>query len=673
MPVIVFSRCGLILNGSRFPEFYLKEKEMNQEMKLGKLFSDGAVIQRRQFIPVWGETAPGSVVKATLAGVSAFGASSSNGDFLFRLPPIEQAGGPHTLVVENLSNGEKIEVRDILIGEVWLASGQSNMGFTMGSSPDQLEEFLAENHDPSTLRMLTVGRSATSAPQDSFEGEWLYSDAQNTPAFSAVALWFGSKLRERLGVPVGIIASSWGGTIIEAWTSRNTLIRNPDVASAIQEYEQRIAGDAIWKAADVGKIIPSRFGAEVKGDPGNKGEGFGWAKPEFDDSAWVDFNVPGFWTSEGLAGNGAVWIRREFELPVEWAGKDLILELGGIDKHDVTYFNGVQVGATGKGFEEAFCYSARKYTVPGRLVSGGKAMIAIRAFSFLFDGSFNGDALRYRIYPAGCAGQAVSLAGTWKFGVEADFGKVPCPTPRTAAGPNVPNTWSILFDGMIRPLIPYAIRGAIWYQGESNAGTVASSAAYQRLMADMINDWRFCWGQGDFPFHMVQLANFRTPCPYDAESPWAVLRESQRRVCEQLPGVGMAVAVDCGEAADIHPKDKRSVGFRLAYSSLYNDYGCEDVVPGGPLPKQTVIENGAVRVRFEHAQGLHFDGSPRGFYLAGGDGEFFPADSVEIDGSSVVLRSSKILRPVHVRYSWSDNPDGNLYNNMRLPASPFEA
>lgn len=643
-------------------------------MKLGKLFSDGAVIQRRQPVPVWGETAPDSVVKATLAGVSAFGVSSGGGDFLFRLPPIEAAGGPHTLTVENLTTGESVEVHDLLIGEVWLASGQSNMEFSLGSSPVQLEDFRRMNREPSTLRMITVAKNASGALQTSFEGQWLYSDDQNVPAFSAVALWFGYKLRERLGVPVGIIASSWGGTIIEAWTSRNTLMRNPAVASVLQEYEQRLAKDPIWKNARLDRIVPPRFGANIKGDPGNKGEGLGWAKPGFDDSAWTDFAVPGCWTSNGLAGNGAVWIRREFELPADWAGRELVLDLGGIDKHDVTYFNGVKVGASGKGFDEAFWCSLRRYAVPGNLVSGGKALIAIRAFSFVFDGSFNGEPKHYKLYPAGRPDQAISLAGIWKFCVEVDFGKVSASlSPRTTAGPNMPNTWSILFDGMIRPLIPYAIRGAIWYQGESNAGSIPASAAYGRLMTDMIRDWRFQWGQGDFPFHLVQLANYRTPCSYDANSAWAVLREGQRFACENLPGVGMAVAIDCGDSSDIHPKDKRSVGFRLAYQSLYKDYGCEDIVPGGPLPKQVSIENGAIRVRFETAQGLHFDGEPRGFYLAGADDEFLPADSAEIEGASVILRSAKIERPMRVRYAWADNPDGNLYNAVHLPASPFEA
>ncbi len=642
-------------------------------MKLGKLFSDGAVIQRRHPVPVWGKTDPNCVVQATLAGARAYGMSSAAGDFLLRLPPIDLAGGPHVLAVENTRTGDRIEVRDILIGEVWLASGQSNMEFCMGSSPVQLEEFRRINQDPSTLRMITVEKSASTALQSDFEGQWCYSNDQNVAAFSAVALWFGYRLRERLGVPVGLVVSSWGGTVIEAWTSRNTLAADPEQASFLREYEQRLAEDPVWRDPDLG-ASSSRFGSSVKGDPGNKGVALGWAEPGFDDSAWTDFRVPGSWTDEGLAGNGAVWIRREFDLPPEWAGKELVLELGGIDKHDVTYFNGVQVGASGKGFEEGFWCAVRRYSVPGNLVRPGKNLIAIRAFSFLFDGSFNGKPELYRLYPAGGdPSHALPLAAIWKFCVEVDFGKVRPPDIRTKGGPNVPNTWSILFDGMIRPLIPYAIRGAIWYQGESNAHSIEGSARYRKQMEDLIRDWRFFWGQGCFPFHLVQLANYRTETSYDEKSTWAVLRESQRLACRNLPNVDMAVAIDCGEADDIHPKDKRSVGFRLAAASLHNDYGCEDVLPSGPLPREISMEKGAIRIRFEYAQGLHFKGSPRGFYLAESTtASFLPADSVEIDGPSVVVRSGKLAHPVHVRYAWADNPDGNLFNGADLPASPFE-
>ena len=643
-------------------------------MKLCKLFSRGAVLQRRQLIPVWGETAPNSIVKASVAGVSAFGVSSSSGDFMLRLPPVETAGGPHVLTVENISNGEKTEIEDVLIGEVWLASGQSNMEFRMGNSPVQLDEFREMANDPATLRMFNVGQCASSAPQkDCLTGKWMYSDKLNSPDFSAVALWFAYKLREKLGVPVGVIHSSWGGTFIESWIGRETLMNNPEVAPLIRGYEQRLATDEFWDTALENLAAPSRFGSNVKGDPGNKGETLGWAKPGFDDSAWIDFDVPGSWTDRKLAGNGSVWIRREIEIPAAWEGKELELRLGGVDKHDVTYFNGVKVGASGQGFDEAFWNVSRFYKVPAELVKAGRAVIAIRAFSFIFDGGFGGRPSSYALVRIDDPEQAVPLAGTWKFSVEADFGKVLLPEVSNLARPNYPNTWSILYDGMIRPLVPYALRGAIWYQGENNAGTRSGAIAYERLMCELISDWRFRWGQGNFPFYMVQLANYRTPYSYNADQHWPTLRESQRHACEKTPNTGMAVIIDCGEELDIHPKDKRSVGYRLARLALHNDYGFEDIVPGGPLPKETVIETGALRVRFENAQGLHFKGEPRGFHLAGDEGEFMPADSVTLDGAGVVLRCAKIARPLHVRYSWSDNPDGNLYNGEELPATPFEA
>lgn len=640
-------------------------------MKLGSLFSDGAVFQRRQPLPVWGKTAPDTVVKASIAGCSAYGVSSSSGDFLIRFAPVDKTGGPHTLTVENISSGERAEVKNILFGEVWLASGQSNMEFHADWSP-QLADFLKTCRTPDEIRMITVPKCATTARQTEFKGEWLPATAKNVPPLSAVALWFALFLHEQLRVPVGIIHSSWGGTRIEAWTSRERLMRNPELAPAFTEYEQTLPEASGWLAAGPGCTPSSRYGTVLRGDPGNRGEKSGWASPDFDDSAWCDFEVPGSWTERKLAGNGAVWIRRGINLPDGWEKENLILELGPVDKHDVTYINGVTAGATGSGFDECFWNVPRSYSVPPRLLCKGRNMLAIRAFSFLHDGAFRGGARAYRLYPEGRPELAIFLAGNWKFQVETDFGKVP-PTPEVmAAGPGMPNTPAILFDGMIRPLIPFSIRGAIWYQGEENAFRPEDAASYERKMTDLIDDWRYRWGQGDFPFYMVQLANYRKPSPYSPDNLWPVLRENQRRACMHAPNTGMAVAIDCGDADNIHPKDKRTVGFRLARLALFHDYGCRGLVPSGPLPETVRTENGALRISFAYADGLHFRGAPRGFLIAGANRKFVFADGIEIDGTSVLLRSALVRCPVHVRYSWADNPDGNLYNAASLPASPFE-
>lgn len=648
-------------------------------MKLSNLFSNGAVLQRGMPVPVWGVTAPDSVVRISCAGVSAFGASSSTGEFLVRLPELP-SGGPYSLLAENTLNGEKAEAQDVMVGEVWLASGQSNMEFELASSPVQFREFCSLKIDPSSLRMITVPRSATSARQKEFSADWQYATEENARGFSAVALWFANRLRGKLNVPVGIIHSSWGGTFAEAWTSRSTLMRNPEIRDSLLEYEKLLPSSSVWEKKDFFRLVPSLkvdfFEKYAKADPGNEGFGRGWAEKEFDDSSWKPFQVPGNWMTQNIAGNGVIWARIAVDVPERWSGRALRLKLGGIDKQDITYFNGCEVGRTGKGFDDSCWSMLREYAVPAELVKPGRAVIAVRAYSFLYDGSFNGEPDFFSLSPADDDSEAISLAGCWKATAEVDFGKLAYPAAGGAAmqGPGNPNTYSILFDGMIRPLIPYAIRGAIWYQGETNAHTIGESVSYERKMADLIDDWRCHWGEGDFPFYLVQLANFRTPAEYEESSTWAPLRESQRHACSKVPDAAMALAIDCGDSLDIHPKDKRTVGERLAAQALHNTYHCSDVVPCGPLPHGVRKENGGLRVLFDHADGgLRFHGEKAGFFLAGTDGVFRKAEIVEESGASLFVRCSEIPYPVRIRYNWADNPVGTLYNGAGFPASPFEA
>jgi len=647
-------------------------------MKLSTLFSDGAVLQRGMPIPVWGTAKPDAYVTIRIGTSFAQGFASTDGDFMIRVPELP-AGGPYTILAEDVSNGEKVEVKDVLVGEVWLASGQSNMEFTMQNSP-QITDFLKSNRDPSTLRMFTVAKRASTAHQKNPEGVWEYSSFENIPRFSAVATWFADVLREKLGVPVGIIHSSWGGTFIEAWTSRNTLMRNPAVRDAFLRMENELASSDIWKNTTPAYVSPSSVASEkffeehcVK-DAGNSGLGKGWAERGFDDSGWLDYQIPGSWIAQKIAGNGVVWARYTLDIPERWAGKDLKLMMGGIDKQDITYFNGVEIGRTGKGFEDKYWCTVRDYKVPGNLVKAGKSVVAVRAYSFLFDGGFCGMDEFFFLAPADDLSDKIPIAGTWKAGVEQDFGIIGTGYEQSK-GPNVANSFSILFDSMIRPLIPYAMRGAIWYQGETNASTIEESVAYERLMKDMISDWRFFWGQGDFPFYMVQLANFRNPSFFEETSTWAPLRESQRHACDSLPNTGMAVITDCGDVLDIHPKDKRTVGERLAALALHDTFFKQDAVACGPLPVEVRKENGGLRILFSHADGglvFRSDDTKKAFRIAGVDGVYQEADTAEIDGAGVFVKSSKVDFPFSVRYNWADCPKGKLYNGAGFPASPFE-
>ena len=670
-------------------------------MKLNGLFSNGAVFQRRIGIPVFGKTDPESKVEITFNGGTYCGLSGVDGSFLIRMKP-QEAGGPYTMTVRNVRTGDETTVSDILVGEVWLASGQSNMQFTLNNSPEQMKDFLNSVKDPDTLRMFTVPRRAMTSPENDIPSPdpaqldyvpgrddwtdnppcWLKAGGTAAMKMGAVALWFALKLRDTLGVPVGIVHSSWGGTIIEAWTSMEMLRTNPYLSAQVQEYEEKMSSGARWKnitdaksaLADINAPESVLFEKFCTPNPPDEGSGRGWADLDFDDSAWRKFSIPNSWIATKMAGNGVVWIRRIVTVPDSWAGRDIEIRMGGIDKQDSTFFNGECVGRSGKDFETVYWNQPRCYDVPGRLVRAGRNVVAVRAYSFAYDGAFVGHDEDYRLCLKG-TDETVNFSGECRFEVEADFHFHGFRRLGEAMGPGLPNSYANLFDGMIRPLIPYAIRGAIWYQGESNASSTDLAEAYERMMIDMIRDWRFRWGQGDFPFIQTLLAGFSAECAYAADSDWAVLRDSQRKAMHAVPNSGIASALDVGDICDIHPKDKRTVGTRMALWALENTYGVPGIAGSGPEVRSLARKGThTLRLTFDHCSGglTAKGGCLKGFYAAAA-GELYHEAEARIEGNTVVV-TAPVENPVSVRYAWSSNPTKvvTLYNGAGLPASSFE-
>lgn len=657
---------------------------------LNSLFQNHAVFQQKMDIPVWGSADAGHKIKAEFAGKTAFSKVNTSGNFILRLPPVD-AGGPFVLTITDLDSGESLSVTDILVGEVWLASGQSNMVYQLGAdwvlptlfkdgipptdeekmkmvNRMQEKEFFDTLRNPEQFRYFRVQENATAVPEDSVSGQWNSFSPENSIDFSAVAAWFARFINEKIKVPVGVIVSAWGGSRVEAWTSRSALLTNPETVSIVRKADAGLREENCWEENF------SMLNLSAVPDQGNKGIELGWAEKDFDDSNWKEFKVPGSWILKKISGNGAVWIRKEILIPGDWTGKDLTIELGGVDKQDITYFNGVEVGRTGKDLEDMYWCTKRNYTVPAALVKPGKNVIAIRAYSFIYDGSFNGAKAIYKIYPGTAQNTAISLAGDWKIGVETDLGII-APRSTQNFGPGNILVPGILFDGMIRPLIPYAIRGAIWYQGESNALNVPDSLSYFSKLRTMIRDWRYLWGEGEFPFLQVQLAGF-SPAndpEFVENSYWAILRDAQRKICSELNNVYMSSAIDIGDLQDIHPQDKKNVGKRLAANALNNVYHIQDEVPAGPLYQSCSIEGNQIRIRFRYADGLHFRNKelPQSFFVANLEKSFYPADYVTIEGDTVVVRSEKVEIPTAVRYGWSDAAVSTLYNAAGLPASSF--
>ena len=644
-------------------------------MKLSAMFSDHAVLQREQRVPVWGWTKPRLRVRVKLGDVATEMLAGADGRFLVMLPPM-LAGGPFTLEVSTHDPDEHVVCKDILVGEVWLCSGQSNMEMLLSSTGEDGEREIAGANHPQ-LRTITIPRLALAGRQSDVVASWQVCRPETAGSFSAVGYHFARSLQQRLGVPVGLVNSSWGGTRVEAWISRESLVEEPELRLEVERYDATCHSPEFWAAVDPYDISDDTQRAALisdkeawPADPGNQGVAKGWARPDFDDCGWQTMPLPTSWQNAGHEFSGVLWFRRSVDVPAAWASKDLLLGIGSVDKTDVTYFNGEQVGATGKGFEQDHWNVPRAYRVPGRLVKAGWNVVAVRAYSFIYHGGLIGPAEKMRICLAtGDVHAEVSLVGDWRFTVEHNLGLVAASTLQLS-GPGNAQTAGILFDNMIAPVVPYGLRGALWYQGESNT---INALRYRALLARMIRDWRHVWGQGDFAFLTVQLANFMEAQPYQEKSTWALVREAQLQSLE-LPETGVAVAIDIGDAIDIHPRNKRDVGGRLAQWALTRTYGLAGV-PSGPIFSDATIARNGIRLRFRHVGGgLVAKGGPlRTFVIAGDDHRFLPADAV-IEGDSVLVSSPQVLRPSAVRYAWADNPDGaNLYNAEGCPASPFRS
>ncbi len=620
---------------------------------LHPLFSDHAVLQRDVPVPFRGWAEPGQRVKVALAGQSVETTADDKGRWVARLGPYP-AGGPHVATVTG--PGKAVEVKDLLIGDVWLCSGQSNMEWPLHRSDRGKEEVAAADHP--RLRLLTVPQKTAFEPMATFEAAWDVCQPATAPDFSAVGYFFGRELRRELDVPIGLIDSTWGGTVAEAWTGAEAL-------KALGGFDKALARVEAEKAERARP--PVRFEQAMaawwkKNDPGSADQPT-WADPKFEPAGWKSMELPGKWEDRGLPDfDGIAWFRKDVEIPEAWAGKELTLTLGAIDDRDTTFVNGVEVGHMERWD------ARRKYAIPAELVKPGRMVIAVRVLDGQGEGGFAGPEGEMKLAPKGVdAAEPISLAGPWAFKDAARAADLTSPPEPNGQNPNVV---AALSNGMIAPLTSFPIKGVIWYQGEGNAGRPAQ---YRRLLPALIRDWRARFDSGDFPFLIVQLANFMERKPQPGDSGWAELREAQYLAIKAVPNAALALAIDIGDAKDIHPTNKQEVGRRLALAALALTYG-KPVESSGPVFKSMEIQGDAIRLNFDHVGGglVARGGGTRleGFAVAGEDGKFAWADAT-IDGETVVVTAPEIAKPIKVRYAWADNPACNLENKAGLPAVPF--
>lgn len=620
------------------------------DVKLPHVLGSNMVLQRNAEIRIWGFADPREKVTVHFHDETESVRADADGTWKIILPPMK-AGGPYKMKVRGKNI---IELENILIGDVWICSGQSNMEWNVSSSNNAEEE--AENAGYTGIRLFTVPHNFQFRPaRDIPSGEWMECNPETILDFSAVGFFFGREIYRENRIPIGLISTNWGGTNIEAWTSGESIGTVEGYAGRLEEMSGMDLEEEIRRREEELRKTLGRYVAE---EPGlQEGEAL-WALQDLDMDGWGSMDLPGFWEEQGMSGfDGIVWFRYEFDLDAATASTGITMHLGMIDDSDLTWVNGYKVGEmTGK-------YDVKRtYNIPAEYLNEGKNVIAVRVEDTGGGGGFHGSPGDMRLE---ASGYEKSLAGEWSFRIS------PAKFSQKGADLIHPNRFpSSLFNGMINPLLNLPVTGAIWYQGEAND---YAAWKYRELLPLMISDWRSGWGQPDFPFFIVQLANYKAPPEQPGESTWAELREAQS-LALALPNTGLAVTIDIGEADDIHPRNKQDVGKRLALSALKVYYG-NDIVHSGPVFREMAIDGSHAVLSFDHVGGgltcRDRYGYLKGFAIAGEDRVFHWARA-HIEDDKVIVYSDQVKEPVAVRYGWADNPDDvNLYNADGLPASPF--
>lgn len=642
---MVLKPIGLLL-------FALLTLSTTAQIRLPQLISDGMVLQRDTELRIWGWAAKGEKIRISFQSRSYQTVADANGNWQVQLPAMK-AGGPYQM---DLKASNQLQIKDILVGDVWLCAGQSNMVLNMERVKEKYPDEIKNANYPQIRNFFIPTLADPSAVHpDLPPGSWKPANPTNVLSFGALTYFFAKQIWLTQQVPVGIINSSVGGTPIEAWISEEGLKQFPEELATIARFrdsafvnEQKKLQQNLSalnrmprKETDLGLTTTPK-----------------WFDPTYQPEGWKSIVVPGYWADQGIKGlNGVVWYRKEIMLPAAANGQSGKIFLGRIVDADQVYVNGKQVGNI------TYQYPPRRYEIPAGLLKEGKNTIVVRVTNTAGKGGFVPD----KPYYLSVNEQSIDLKGEWQYKV----GDVFATTGRPPAAPlSLQNQPSALYNAMIAPFINYAVKGTLWYQGETNSNR---PERYKKLLPALINDWRSQFHQAQLPFLYVQLPNYMEMQYLPSESQWAMMRESQLQTLS-VPSTGMAVAIELGEWNDIHPLNKKDVGERLALLARRQVYGEKELVASGPLYQSFRIEGNKIRLFFtETGSGLvaKGNGELKYFAIAGADKKFSWAKAI-IENNTVLVWSDEILSPVFVRYAWADNPDGaNLYNKEGLPASPF--
>jgi len=616
------------------------------QVRLPRLVSDGLVLQRDAKLPIWGWAAPGEAVTIGFDGKTYKATTGADGKWLVTMNP-HKAGGPYVLDVQGKNH---LMVQNVLVGDVWLCSGQSNMEMLMSKVKDKYPVVIAGSANPNIRQFKPPMRYTFDKPKDDFTtGTWEAANPQSVLQFTAVGYFFARSLYEQHHVPIGIINASVGGSPAEAWMSAEALKPFPSYAQRAAQLADTAQLNGIRRQDAA--ATANWYKTLGQQDPGLSNRPR-WDAAQYAPIDWKSVPVPARWNEYGGPQSGSGWYRKEFEVPAAMVGQAAQLTLGNIIDRDSTYLNGQLVGTINNR------YPQRNYPVPAGVLKAGRNVLTVRVISTSEPGGF----IRDKTYQLQAAGQTLPLSGAWQYHAGVGTGALPAATV-------IQYQPEGLYNGMIAPLVPFALKGVAWYQGESNTG---KAAEYRTLFPALIADWRAKWQAPQLPFVYVQLANYMQTSTQPSESNWAELRDVQRRTLS-VPGTGMAVAIDAGEWNDVHPLDKQTVGQRLALAAQPVAYGAKKGTFAGPLYQSMSVSDNKATLTFGNVgKGLEAKGGElKYFAIAGADKKFVWAQA-RIEGDKVVVWSEQVPQPAIVRYAWAHNPEGaNLYNRNGLPASPF--
>lgn len=627
-------------------------------VKLPYVLNSNMVLQREGQTNIWGWASPKKKVTVKFRGEEFTTKAEKDGSWSVKINT-GKAGGPFDLAI---TEGETLTLTNILVGDVWVCGGQSNMEFPLYKAQNGASEI--RNAQYPQIRIFNIGNQASKEPASNTpQAQWEVCTPQTIPNFSAVGYMFGKELHLETGIPIGLIGSNWGGTIVETWTSKESCEKDTQTKEWLSRLNEFDAEKAIAEQKKVYDIY--RKEAEKLKNPNFTHE---YISESYNDASWNTMTLPDTWeTIHGMESfDGIVWFRFTVEIPSNFKFDQAEIELSKIDDSDIVWINGKKVGETFNLWE-----AIRNYKIPEGILKIGKNTIVVRVEDYSGGGGIYGIPSEMYITDGSAN---IGISGTWK------WKKDPTPTPNSPTGePSTglqPNQFpTLLYNGMIHPIIPYAIKGAIWYQGESNADALPQALRYEKLFKEMIADWRAKWNVGNFPFYYVQLANYKAEAMVPRDQNWAFLREAQTNTLDQ-ENVGMACIIDIGNAMDIHPTNKHDVAHRLALNALHFDYGQTSIEYAGPRMKNVDIKGDKAIATFDHvADGLSVTdkyGYVKGFAVAGADKVFYFAKASIIANNQVEITCDKVKDIKSVRFLWADNPgEITLFNSINLPAEPF--